>query len=108
MDMMEKYGDSLGKDVEKIKRSKQRAEAESRRDNERKFKKSEQAGRLEKEILKLQESYSRHKGKETSLASSISSKIQQKTAELNKINAASKNLSKEEGSRKSKSKLSIF
>ena len=74
----------------------------------RKFKMSEQAGRLEKEISKLQESYSRHKGKDTAVASSISSKIQQKTAELNKINAAAKNLSKEEGSRKSKSKLSIF
>ena len=162
MDMREKYGDSLGQDVEKImkkeareatKRSKQRAEAENRRDNSakslfdfinvnlssgqasssgiikksekdksktlikdesdekiklRKFKMSEQAGRLEKEILKLQESYSRHKGKDSTVASSISSKIQQKTAELNKINAAAKNLSKEEGSRKSKSKLSIF
>ena len=75
MDMMEKYGDSLGKDVEKIKRSKQRAEAESRRDNERKVKKSEQAGRLEKEISKLQESYSRHKEKDTSLASTNNSNI---------------------------------
>ena len=157
MDMREKYGDSLGQDVEKImkkeakeaaKRSKQRAEAESKRDNSakslfdfinvnlstgqasssgiikkpekdkcktlikdesdekiklRKFKMSEQAGRLEKEISKLQESYSRHKGKDTTLASSISSNIQHKTAELNRINAAAKNLSKEEGSRKSKS-----
>ena len=163
MDMREKYGDSLGQDVEKImkkeakeavKRSKQRAEAESRRDNSakslfdfinvnlssgqasssgikrppaekeksktlikdesdekiklKKFKMSEQASRLEKELTKLQESYSRHKGKDAVLASNINSKIQQKTAELNKINAATKNLSKEEGSRKSKSKLSIF
>ena len=69
---------------------------------------SEQASRLEKELTKLQESYSRHKGKDAVLASNINSKIQQKTAELNKINAATKNLSKEEGSRKSKSKLSIF
>merc|ERR1712126_106294 len=74
----------------------------------RQFKMSEQVGRLEKEISKLQESYSRHKSKDPVTAANIKNKIDAKTSELILFKSASKSLSREEGNRKSKSKLSIF
>ena len=164
MDMRDKYGDSVGQDVETIvkreakeaqKRSKQRAEAEERRDNSakslfdfinvnlctgqssssgvvksgnskpekkktlikdetdeslklKKFKMSEQVSRVEKELSKLQDSYSRHKLKDPVIAANVKGKIEEKTLELQRLKSAAKSLSKEEGSRKSKTKLSIF
>ena len=164
MDMRDKYGDSVGQDVETIvkreakeaqKRSKQRAEAEERRDNSakslfdfinvnlctgqssssgvvksgnskpekkktlikdetdeslklKKFKMSEQVTRVEKELSKLQDSYSRHKLKDPVIAANVKGKIEEKTLELQRLKSAAKSLSKEEGSRKSKTKLSIF
>ena len=164
MDMRDKYGDTVGQDVETIvkreakeaqKRSKQRAEAEERRDNSakslfdfinvnlctgqssssgvvksgnnkpekkktlikdetdeslklKKFKMSEQVSRVEKELSKLQDSYSRHKLKDPVTAANMKGKIEEKTLELQRLKSAAKSLSKEEGSRKSKTKLSIF
>ena len=74
----------------------------------RQFKMSEQVSRLEKDISKLKESYSRHKLKDPVTAANIKNKIDAKTSELIKLQSASKSLSREEGNRKSKSKLSIF
>ena len=155
MEMRDKYGDNIGVDVEVImkrearealKRSRQVADAEERRDNSakslfdfinvslssgssssaraeknknikqetdenlklRQFQMSEQVARLEKEISKLKDSYNRHKHKDPVTASTIKSKIDQKTSELLRLQSTSKSLSNEAGSRKSKSKLSIF
>jgi len=166
MDMRDKYGDNLGQDVEKImkkeakealKRSKQVADAEKKRDESAKslfdfinvklgvggtktdsssksnndkvigekkkpsiknessenlkikqFKMSESISKLEKEISKLKEGFSRHKLKDPTTANTIKIKLSEKEAELQRLRSASKSISKEEGSRKNKSKLSIF
>jgi len=166
MDMRDKYGDNLGQDVEKImkkeakealKRSKQVADAEKKRDESAKslfdfinvklgvggaktdsssksnndkvigekkkpsikhessenlkikqFKMSESISKLEKEISKLKEGYSRHKLKDPTTANTIKIKLSEKEAELQRLRSASKSITKEEGSRKNKSKLTIF
>ena len=74
----------------------------------RKFKMSEQVSRLEKEIAKLTESHARLVGKDPVVAASVSNKLESKRRELFSLKNAEKKLNKEEGSRKSKSKLTIF
>ena len=72
------------------------------------FKMSESISKLEKEISKLKEGFSRHKLKDPTTANTIKIKLSEKEAELQRLRSASKSISKEEGSRKNKSKLSIF
>ena len=74
----------------------------------RKFKMSEQVSKLEKEISKLTESHARLSGKDPAVAASVASKLESKKRELATLKYAEKKLNKEEGSRKSKSKLTIF
>ena len=74
----------------------------------RKFKMSEQVSKLEKEISKLTESHVRLSGKDPAVATSVASKLESKRRELANLKYAEKKLNKEEGSRKSKSKLTIF
>ena len=74
----------------------------------KKFKMSEQVSRLEKEISKLTESHTRLVGKDPTVALSVSNKLEAKRRELYTLKTAEKKLNKEEGSRKSKSKLTIF
>ena len=74
----------------------------------RKFKMSEQVCRLEKEVSKLTESYSRLAGRDPTSAASVKSKLEAKKRELESLKYSEKKLIKEEGSRKSKSKLTIF
>ena len=74
----------------------------------RKFKMSEQVSRLEKEISKLTESHARLVGKDPAVAASVHNKLETKRRELFNLKTAEKKLNKEEGSRKSKSKLTIF
>merc|ERR1712029_533995 len=72
------------------------------------FKMSESISKLEKEISKLKEGYSRHKLKDPTTANTIKIKLSEKEAELQRLRLASKSITREEGSRKNKSKLSIF
>ena len=74
----------------------------------RKFKMSEQVSRLEKEISKLNESLSRLSGKDPLVAANVRKKLEAKRSELFNLKYAEKKLNKEEGSRKSKTKLTIF
>ena len=74
----------------------------------RQFKNSEQISKVEKEITRLKESYSRHQGKDAKTAAGIKLKMEEKISELRSLEAKDKSLKLEEGSRKSKSKLTIF
>jgi len=73
----------------------------------RQFKTGEQISKVEKEISRLKESYSRHKD-DLKTAAGIKNKMNEKIAELNRLENKDKSLKLEEGNRKSKSKLTIF
>ena len=74
----------------------------------RQFEMSEKMARVEKEVNKLNESYARLKDKDPKSAQSVKAKIDQKSTELKTLQQKEKRLDREEGSRKSKSKLAIF
>lgn len=74
----------------------------------RQFKISEKIIKVGKEITSLKESYSRHKDRDAKTAAGIKNKIDEKISELKNLEAKEKSMKMEEGSRKSKSKLTIF
>jgi len=74
----------------------------------RQFKISEKISKLEKDITRLKESYSRHKDKDVKTAAGIKLKMEEKISELRNLEAKDRSLKMEEGNRKSKSKLTIF
>jgi len=74
----------------------------------RQFKISEKIIKVGKEITSLKESYSRHKDRDAKTAAGIKNKIDEKISELKSLEAKEKSMKMEEGSRKSKSKLTIF
>ena len=74
----------------------------------RQFQTGEQIAKVQKEISRLKESYSRHKDKDLKTAAGIKNKMEQKISELKGLETRDRGLKLEEGNRKSKSKLTIF
>eukprot|EP00088_Acartia_fossae_P052430 TRINITY_DN5922_c0_g1_i11.p1 TRINITY_DN5922_c0_g1~~TRINITY_DN5922_c0_g1_i11.p1 ORF type:complete len:522 (-),score=128.05 TRINITY_DN5922_c0_g1_i11:159-1724(-) len=72
------------------------------------FKIGEKIRTIKKDIARLEESYTRHSGKDNRTAATIKSKINEKKQELFRLESCEAKLSAEQGNRKTSAKLTIF
>ena len=74
----------------------------------RHFEIGEKVTKVEREISRYKESYQRLRDKDPKAAANVKTKIEEKMVELKSLQHKEQRLKQEDGSRKSKSKLSIF